>query len=410
MKSRHSLNGEITKLRRGLAIYKTFASPYYFVRMRNPKTKKYSVKSSKEISKIRARETAEDLYLDFLNVGVAKATAKNFAFNTFAERFLEQAKILSTNGTRSPLYFRDAHLTLNTEKSGLLKFFGDYDVREITSGTFNQFTAAVTSRAPTMSRSYLNKIASTFKNVMNVALSDGKISSIPTTKLPMTRKSVPRPFFRFYPLVEKKHDQYALVCKTIKSLADENAAVRGVLITLEFLDLVQFLTNSFLRPTTTELYALRHADVSVEKHGSQNTLRLNVRKGKTGARISVTMEACVGIYERMKKRYPNYSAEDFIFYPKYLNRKSVTSFTARLLNHVLDFCNLNVDPYTQQKHVAYSFRHTAIIMRLVNSEGKINIFTLAKNCGTSVEMIENFYAKSLPITGTLIKNLQSFGE
>ena len=41
---------------------------------------------------------------------------------------------------------------------------------------------------------------------------------------------------------------------------------------------------------------------------------------------------------------------------------------------------------------------------------KVNIFNLAKNAGTSVEQIERFYAKHLPLSREMAKNLQSFGE
>jgi len=59
---------------------------------------------------------------------------------------------------------------------------------------------------------------------------------------------------------------------------------------------------------------------------------------------------------------------------------------------------------------AYSLRHTAICMRIVLSEGQVNIFNLAKNAGTSVDQIERFYARHLPLSAELAKNLQSFGS
>ena len=46
----------------------------------------------------------------------------------------------------------------------------------------------------------------------------------------------------------------------------------------------------------------------------------------------------------------------------------------------------------------YCLRHTAICMRIILSHGKVNIFNLAKNAGTSVEQIERFYAKHLPLS------------
>ena len=64
---------------------------------------------------------------------------------------------------------------------------------------------------------------------------------------------------------------------------------------------------------------------------------------------------------------------------------------------------------TGVKHTIYSLRHTAICMRLILSEGKVNIFNLAKNAGTSVDQIERFYARNLPLSREMAINLQSFG-
>ena len=52
----------------------------------------------------------------------------------------------------------------------------------------------------------------------------------------------------------------------------------------------------------------------------------------------------------------------------------------------------------------------AICMRIINSHGKVNICNLAKNAGASVDQIERFYAKYLPLPKEKAKNLQSFGE
>ena len=43
----------------------------------------------------------------------------------------------------------------------------------------------------------------------------------------------------------------------------------------------------------------------------------------------------------------------------------------------------------------YALRHYSLQTRLVKSKGKVNIFNLAKNAGTSVEQLERFYLKNL---------------
>ncbi len=59
--SQHRLKGKIVKLRRGLAIYQTHASPYYYARVLDPRTGRYIVRSTKETSRIEARRVAEEL-------------------------------------------------------------------------------------------------------------------------------------------------------------------------------------------------------------------------------------------------------------------------------------------------------------------------------------------------------------
>jgi hypothetical protein len=46
----------------------------------------------------------------------------------------------------------------------------------------------------------------------------------------------------------------------------------------------------------------------------------------------------------------------------------------------------------------------------VLSGGKVNIYTLAKHAGRSVAQIERFYARHLPLSAELVRNLQTFGD
>ena len=82
----------------------------------------------------------------------------------------------------------------------------------------------------------------------------------------------------------------------------------------------------------------------------------------------------------------------------------------RQFNHLLNVTGLKHDPITDTDRTVYSLRHTAICMRIVLSQSKVNIFNLAKNSGTSVEQIEGFYARNLPLSRQMAMNLQSFGE
>ena len=411
-KTRGSLDGEIIKIRRGLAIYKVNLSPFYQVRVRTSDGR-YVVRSTKETSRIQARVVAEELAASLLNL--KPVVPSNFSFNAFADRFIAEAEIAADRGIRSEGYRKDAKYTINNEHWGLRQNFGKMDIRTISTSDFTSFVRKVLGARPDLSKSTIGIITSTFRNVMKVALDDGIIPAVPQTPKPRMEKTGTRPFFRFYPLVNKQEDQYRKILATILRVAKEGAQVRGAPITRELYDLVVFLTNSFLRPTSSELYAIKHADVGIgdydeNKDKSLKTLRLTIRKGKTGYRVGSTMPTSVSVYQRICARYPQHTPDDYLFFPQYTNRQHAIRVVQNQLNYVLDKAGLMVDPYTNQKHTMYSFRHTAICMRLVLSKGDVNIFTLAKNAGTSVEIIETHYAKKLPIADDLVRNLQSFGN
>ncbi len=173
-------------------------------------------------------------------------------------------------------------------------------------------------------------------------------------------------------------------------------------------DLILFCVHSFVRPTTTELYALKHNDIAVETDPKR--LLVTVRNGKTGYRVANTMSGAVSAYERIRKRYPDAAGEDYLFLPDYPNRATASRIFQRQFNLLMERTGLKHDPITDTERSVYSLRHTAICMRIILSHGKVNIFNLAKNAGTSVEQIERFYAKHLPLSREMAKNLQSFGE
>src|SRR5262249_44174282 len=210
------------------------------------------------------------------------------------------------------------------------------------------------------------------------------------------RKDNPRSFFRFYPLVKKEQDEYKLLLKTAKETDDD------------LYDFILFVTHSFLRPSEREAYALTHRDITIATNPKR--LVITIRKGKTGQRISNTMPAAVSVYNRIKARQKGFKDDDFVFLPNYKTRGVAKSIMQRQFNELLEKANLKKDRYNKNAvHTVYSLRHTAICMRIVLSGGKVNIFNLTKNAGTSVDQIERFYARNLPLSKEMAVNLQTFG-
>ncbi len=393
------------RLYQGLSIYRVENSTKWYVRVWDRKRKKYIVKSTGEDSAVKAKALAQELALSLLKA--EKPVEREFSFNNFALKLLHKSRLQQTSGDRSKGYVKALHWAIQNEDWGLLKFFGERDVRQIRTQTYQEYMADLAKRRPDMTASTRNTLMATLRNVLKIARDEGVIDAVPET--PRSRvKDNPRPFFRFHPLVAKDDDNYQKLLRQVKQMADQSIEVRGIEITDELYDLVLFLTHSFVRPITSELYAIKHSDITIAN--DPRRLIVTVRDGKTGYRSANTMEAAVSVYQRIKVRYPDAKPEDYLFFPDYKNRITVSNIVQRQFRQVLKDGNIQIDEATGKTHTLYSLRHTAICMRIINSEGRVNIFNLAKNAGTSVDQIERFYARFLPLSKEMAKNLQSFGE
>ena len=123
---------------------------------------------------------------------------------------------------------------------------------------------------------------------------------------------------------------------------------------------------------------LQFRDVAVvdDEATGETILEIEVR-GKRGVGYCKSTSGAVRPFERLVERNDP-SPTDLIF-PK-THRK--------LFNAILEEEGLKFDREGNRR-TAYSLRHTYICLRLM--EGA-DIYQIAKNCRTSVEMIEKFYA------------------
>ena len=405
-KSRNAVDGKIHVIRKGLAVYKVRASPYYRVRIWVPAEHRYIVKSTKETSRISAINSAEEFFAELKQNKFVDAIPKSRLFSTFADLLIDRQRQLAADGEIHPRQAKnDESLLLN--EAELVPFFGKRDVTTIKTSDLKEYFEKIrVGRARKYAPSTLNKKVAAFRKVLKIAYENGLIQSLPDTPT-AGRQDNPRPFFKFEPLVSKERDEYQMLLKGAKELAKRKAIVRGVPITDELYDFILFMVHSFLRPTESEVFALKHNHVSVAT--DPDRLILTIAEGKTGFRTINTMQASVSVFDRIRRRFPDHKPDDYLFLPSYKNRTTAVQVTNRQFNHLLSALEMKRDPITNQKHTVYSLRHTAICMRLIKSEGKINIFNLAKTAGTSVEQIERFYARNLPLSAEMARNLQTFG-
>ena len=380
----------IKHLREGLAVYKTGRSPNWLIRLRDPYSKRYVTRSSGETSRVEAiAATNEFSQSYFRNLDTDLAVTKITSFEYYAEQMLRT----QANKTKHPDSDRKL---LYRQKDGLLAYFGPYDVSKITPKMIREYLALLdANRKKPLAESTRAKHVIIIRKVLALAVEDGLMKTLP---LMPKQKTVDSPRTSF---TDRTYRQFM---KTGSECVANGEKVRGVLIRQHHLKMFRFMVHSFLRPTEGEWFGLKHKDVTVE--GDPAHLQMNLPRGKTGRRISVTMPLAVVIYKGFRNPFTGKQPDpnEYVWMPEYPNRTTAINTARRIFNHIRDRAGLLDE---DNKLSPYSFRHFAIQPRLLGSNGKVNIYTLAKNAGTSVDQLERFYMKNMPLSKELIENLHS---
>lgn len=383
----------IKHLRKGLSIFQTGRSPFWFIRLRDPFEGRYLVRSSKEESRVEAIAAANEFETAFFKKANGDlARKKTSSFEHYADH------MLATQTARSKSHDSDRKL-LYRQKDGIIRYFGDHDVTKITTRMIREYLASLDrARDTPLAESTKAKHLIVIRKVLALAVEDGLMSTSPVMP---KQKTVDTPRHTF------TDGEYKRFLKAAAECVQRKDEVRGVLITGHVVRMFRFLVHSFLRPTQGELFGLRHKDITVNTKPPH--LELAVNGGKTGRRISVTMPICVPLYWGMRS-VPDFAAPnptEYVWMPEYSNRTTAINTARRIFNHILVEAGLDD---ADRKLSPYSLRHYSLQSRLRSSNGKVNIYSLAKNAGTSVDQLERFYLKNMAPTRAMIENLQTRGD
>jgi hypothetical protein len=185
--------GKIERLSRGVAIYRTFATPYWQARVWDAKAGGYVVRSTKETGKLKARQVADEIAHDLKDPH--RAAPPEFSFKTYAGKTIARGRQLVESGERNANYIRTTQLFLDNDDWGLVGHFGNRDVRELKTRDYQLFLDGLARRRPDLSASTRNMLMATFRNVLKTARDDGVIDAVPDTPRPK-QKDNPRAFFR----------------------------------------------------------------------------------------------------------------------------------------------------------------------------------------------------------------------
>jgi integrase len=349
--------------------------------------------STGEDSLEHAKQFAEDWYLELRGksrAGLLKPKEKTFG--EVADVFLAEYETI-TEGQRSPRWVEGHRIRLRLH---LKPFFGNLPVSEVNASKaqeyrLNRVTTTTEQNGKPPARSTLHDEFVTLRLVLKTAVRHNWLSHLPDLSRPyLTQgKIVHRPWF--------SPAEYKQLYETTRTYARDSRGKRWQWDAEQVHDFVLFMANTGLRPD--EAKNLQHRDVAIvdDEDLGERILEIEVR-GKRGVGFCKSTPNAVRPYERLLARPKPTRAvneEGLTVKGKPMlpqpTDKVFPSNHIKLFNGVLRRASLKLDR-DNNRRTAYSLRHTYICMRLM--EGA-NVWQVAKNCRTSVEMIEKFYAAHL---------------
>lgn len=343
--------------------------------------------STKQASLAQAKDIAEDWFLTLKGKASRGEIKVGKTFKHAADRWMTEFKTL-TRGTRSPIYIQRHEQGLRLH---LLPFFGDKVLSEITPGLVQDYRIDRVKRGgfdkgkrpdseidpakrdrngKPPSRSTLHQEIVALRQVLKYARRHGWIESLPDLSDPYrtVTKVAHRAWF--------SPAEYKRLYEATRDRAKNPKKERWRTACEDLHDYVLFMGNTGLRPDEAKRLEVRDVEIVADGPNNQRILHIAVR-GKRGTGWAKSMSGAVHPFTRMRARH-NLQPDDLIF----------PTIQKELFNTILAELDLKKDREGTPR-TTYSLRHTYISMRLL--EGA-DIYQVAKNCRTSVEMIEKYYA------------------
>jgi site-specific recombinase XerD len=360
-----------------LIIYKTTASRYYWVRFfYNGRNR---IKTTKCENSKDAKSYAIQFYKEtLLDSSSSKKSNKKKAFSVVGNLFFETTERNSNENT-----FKS---DINRYRQHILPFFKQQDVDTITNAQISEFVEELhkTKIKPATIKHHIVVL----RKILRFAIANNLMVNLPV--FPRITGKLQTSLKRDY----LTKDEYEKVIKCAEKLAEKKEKVRTQLITLQMKYLIQFMVNSFIRPS--DLRVLKHKHIKRMNQGGDKWLSLNHPATKTNANEVQAMPATVGIYdsllEQLKKDKLPTKPDDYVFFPQIReNRTTAMEVISRLFKRIVE--ESKIEQKTGKKITLYGLRHTAIMFRLII--GEVDTLVLSRNARTSQNMIDKFYASHL---------------
>ena len=362
--------------------------------------------STKEESLSKAKEIAEDWYLGLRGKLRSGEIKTEKTFRDASAQFLREYDII-TQGQRSKIYVEGQHWRSRVH---LVPFFGDMGLSEITAGQVQEYRIhrlekAMAKRGKPPARNTMHQEIVTLRQTLKTAVRHGWLDHLPDLSEPYgaSTKISHRAWF--------SPQEYKKLYEATRKRARDPKNPRYKWESEQLHDFVLFMANTGLRPDEAKRLQFRDVTIVEDDASGETILEIEVR-GKRGVGYCKSTSGAVRPFERLKARNAAKPAEETPKEssdlksadsgpenknaPKLALKKGdpnptdliFPKYHRELFKAILQEEGLRFDREGRPR-TSYSLRHTYICLRLM--EGA-DIYQIAKNCRTSVEMIEKYYA------------------
>jgi len=339
--------------------------------------------TTKEESLAKAKDFAEDWFLELRGKARSGDLISEKTFREAAIQFEREYEII-TEGQRNPIYVNDHKRRL---KIHLIPFFGDMGLSKINAGHVQEYRIhrrekAMKDRGKPPARNTMHQEMVTLRQTFKTAVRHGWLQNLPDLSEPYRASGKISHRAWFSP------EEYRQLYEATRKRMQHPKNPRYKWESEQLHDYVLFMANTGLRPDEAKRLQFRDVSIVHDDATDETILEIEVR-GKRGVGYCKSTSGAVRPFERLRDRNAARKAE--------LNQQPLPTDTIfpkthhQLFNTILKEENLKKDREGQVR-TAYSLRHTYICLRLM--EGA-DIYQIAKNCRTSVEMIEKYYASHI---------------
>jgi integrase len=332
---------------------------------------------------LQAQDVAEDWYLELRGkfkrgeLGQLIAAKSEKTFEQAAEQFLREYPVI-TEGQRNEQYVQGYTRRLRLH---ILPFMGSKPLSQVTSGFVQEYFVhrvekAKEQRGAMPARNTLHQERVAIRQVLKSATRHGDITRLPDLTQPYRNSSKISHRAWFSP------EEYKELYKTTRERAKNPPRKDWSGHYEDLHDYVLFMVNTGLRPDESKRIEIRDVKIVNDRDSGETILEIDVR-GKRGVGFCKSMPGAVEPFRRILRRR-NPKPTELVFPTDHHEQ----------FNAILIELGLKIDREGQRR-TFYSLRHTYICLRLMENA---DVYQIAKNCRTSVKMIEDFYASHIKNT------------